>query len=392
MAYGITEDGFLKKTLETLLAEIDDRQRAEFGATFDASENTAIGQLNGIFSSGLAEAWELLEECFHGFDPDAAAGYALTALAGLTGTPRRGATASISRQQSLNLDAGATVADGALIAHSARPDIVFAVVGPVTNSGGSPADIECEAVCTQTGPIGALAGSLTVIVNPASGWNSTTNVTDAVQGRDIDSDIVLRQRREDQLALRGGSTVAAIKADLLAIADVRSVEVIENTTDTTDVDGLPPHSFEAVIDDGDVPAVDDDDLAQAIWDSKPAGIATYGSVTGEARDGNDDPQPVKFSRTTLRPVYVTLTLTTTDAFPLDGIAQVKAAIVAFGADYETNETVIALAVRASALAVAGVVDVPTFALGFAPAPVLAANLEPGRRARATFSSANLSVS
>jgi hypothetical protein len=388
---GITPEGFEKKTLETLLVEIGDRQRAEFGATFDTSENTAVGQLNGIFSSGLAEAWELLEECFHGFDPDAAAGYALTALAGLTGTPRRAATASISRRQRLALNAGVTVPDGALIAYAGRPDILFAVEGPITNTSGSPALLECVAVCTQTGPIAAGFDTLTEIVNPVAGWTGTTNLDDAIPGRDIDSDIVLRQRRESQLALRGGSTVAAIKADLLALEDVRSVEVIENTTDAANLDGLPPHSFEAVIDDGDLPAVANNELAQVIWDSKPAGIATYGSVTGEARDGNDDPQPVKFSRTTLRPVYVTLALTTTDAFPLDGVAQVKAAIVAFGVDYDTNETVIALAVRASALSVAGVVDVPSFAIGFSPGPLLSANLEPGRRARATFASTRITV-
>lgn len=391
---GVTPEGFVKKTLEEILQEIGDRQRATFGAAFDTSDNTAMGQLNGTFASAHAEAWELLEECFHSFDPDAASGYALTALAGLTGTARRAAAASVVRRQRLSLNAGVTVPDGALIAHAGRPDILFAVVGPVTNSGGSPANIECEAVCTQTGPIGALIGTLTEIVNPVSGWTDTTNLTDAILGRDVDSDIVLRSRREAQLALQGGSTVAAIRADLLDVeshpelADMRSVRVLENTTDTT-VDGIPPHAIEALIDDGDVPSIDNDLIAQIIWDSKAAGIATSGSSNGTATDAAGDPQTVYFSRVTLRPVYIDITVTTNSDFPLGGVDLVKEQILAEGSD--VAELVIALQLRAAALNVAGVLDVPVFELGFSPSPSGTTNLSPGNRHRATFSSANISV-
>ncbi len=393
---GVTSTGFVKKTLEEILTGIGDRQRAAFGATFDTEPNTAMGQLNGTWASDLAEGWEVLEECYHAFDPDAAAGYALTVLAGLTGTVRRGAAASISRRQRLSLNAGVTVPDGALIAHASRPDILFAVQGPVTNSGGVPALIECVAVCTQTGPISALIGSLTVIVNPVSGWTATTNIQDAVLGRDADSDVLLRQRREDQLALRGGSTVAAIQADLLDVdtypelATMRGARVLENTTDST-VDGMPPHSIEALIDDGDVPSIDDDLIAQIIWDAKAGGIATVGSSSGTATDAVGDTQTVYFSRVTLRPVYIDITVSTNADFPVGGDALVKEQLVLEGADYTVAELVIALQLRAAALNVAGVIDVPVFELGFSPAPSGTANLSPGARARATFSSANITV-
>ncbi len=389
--YGITPEGFNKKTLEIILQDLSDSQKAKFGALYDTAAATAQGQLNGIFASGHAELWELLEEVYHGTDPDAAAGYVLTALASLTGTERRAAKASISRRQQLTLDPGTLVPAGSLVAYDTRPDIVFALDADAENTGGVSADFEVTATCTITGEVSAPAGGLTVIVNPVSGWTATTNLADAELGRDVDSDIVLRQRREAQLALRGGSTVGAIRADLLELADVRSVRVIENTTDVT-VDGLPPHSFEAIIDDGDVPSVANDTIAQIIWDSKPAGIATYGNTSGTATDENGDEHTVNFSRVTLRPVYIVLTLTTTDDFPADGFTQVKETLALFGAQYGINQTVIALALRAAALDVAGVVDVPTFALGFAPAPVAANNLVPGARARATFSTTNFTVS
>lgn len=388
---GVTPTGFVKKTLEDILSDIQDAQRATFGASLDAGTTTALGQMNGTFASALAECWEILEEAFHGFDPDAAADYLLTVLAGLTGTDRRGAKAS-TVTLTLSLNAGATVNAGALVAHSSRPDIQFTTDVSVTNSGGSPATFPVTATCTKTGPLAALAGSLTVIVNAVSGWTAVTNSADAALGRDVDSDIVLRQRRADQLALRGGSTVAAVRADLLALTDMRTAIVLENTDDTVDPStGLPPHSVAAIIDDGDTPTIPDTTIAQTIWDSKAGGIKAYGSTTANATDENGDPQPVGFSRATLRPVYIDLSLTTTADFPVDGDDQVKAAIVAAGAGYGIDELVIALHLRAAALTVAGVTDVPAFTLGFAPSPVGTGNLSPGQFARATFDSTNITI-
>ncbi len=396
--FGITAEGFSKKTLQDILTALGDKQRAAFGAGFDTSTSTAAGQFNGTAASELSELWELLEECFHGTDPDSAADYLLTALAGLTGTERRPAAPSRvpSPSQTFNLNAGATIPIGSLVARSGRPDIVFKTIEEITNPGGSPADIPGALECIATGPIEAPAGSLTVIVNPASGWNSTTNLIDAIPGRDVDSDIILRQRREAQLQLRGGSTVGGIEGDLLDVSahaelvDMRSVRVLENTTDAT-VDGIPPHSFEAVVDDGDVPTIDDDLIAQVIWDSKPAGIATAGSSSGTALDGNEDPHTVNFSRVTLKPVYVDITVTTDGDFPVDGADQVELAIVTLGQTYQIDQDVIALALRASALSVAGVLDAPVFELGFAPSPSGTTNLAISNRERATFSTLNVSV-
>jgi uncharacterized phage protein gp47/JayE len=380
---GITPEGFERKTLEQILSSIQASQRGVFGDTFDAiSPNTPEGQLNAINASHLAEIWELVEELYHGMDPDAAAGYLLTALAALTGTARRPALASVSKRQQLNINAGATVPAGTLIAHELRPDILFATDADVTNGGGAAANFEVPATCTQTGPVGALAGSLTVIVNTVSGLNSTTNLEDATLGRNVDSDLILRQRREDQLALRGGSTAAAIKADLLERAGIEAADVLENTTDAT-VDGMPPHSIEAVIDDGNVPSVDNDEIAQIIWDSKAAGIQTAGAESGTATDATGAPQTVNFSRVTYKPVYITLSQTTDGNFPVDGQDQTRDAIVAYGARFGLGESVIALGLRASAL-ITGVLDVPTFTLGFAPGPIGTVNLPIAQRERPYF--------
>lgn len=403
MAFGVTPQGFNRKQLQDILTDLELSQRAVFGALFDAGVTTPQGQLNGTFASGLAECWELLEECYHGFDPDAAADFLLTMLCALTGTERRAAVASTfkpitSNALVVNLSAGASCSADSIVGHSTRPDITFTIDAPgATNSGGSAADFLVSATCTQTGPIGAVANSITVIRTPASGWNSVNNPADVTLGRVADIDVTLRQRRENELALRGGSTVAAVKADLLdsennpQLAGIESVEILENPGDTIDSSGLPAHSICAIINDGPAPSVANDDIAQAIFETKAGGANTFGSVSGVALDANGTAHTIYFSRSTLKPVYFALSLTTDSNYPVDGDDQVKAALLAEGAPLQLNDDVIALKFRAAVLIVPGVTDVPAFTLGFAPSPAGITNLAISAFERATFSSANIVI-
>lgn len=402
--YGVTDTGFVKKPLSAILQDIQDRHRASFGAGIDVAIARELGQVDGNVASEMAEVWEILEIVDHSYDPEAAEGVQLENLASLTGTIKQAARASTALI-SVNLNAGITLVAGTLIAFLGRPDIQFTLDAQVVNSGGSAADVAIDvdgkplrATCTQTGAIVAPAGALTVKVSVVSGWNSVTNTADAVPGRDADTEIQLRQARENELALRGGSTAKAMKADLLDVKNhpeltgIRSVDVLSNRTDAIDANGLPPHSFEIVIDDGDTPSVDDDAIAQAIFDTGPEGINTAGATSAVAVDEDGDAQPISFSRAVLRPVYATYTLSVTDKYPAGGADLVKAAVLNLALSVQTGQAVIALAFRAVALTVPGVYDVTDFKIGFSPSPALANNLAPGVRERATFNSVNIVVS
>lgn len=390
MSFGVSSTGFSRKTLADILDSIRTAQHAApaLGASFDNDDDSGFGQINGTIASSIAECWELLEAAYHGADPDQAEDYLLVLLAALTGTIKRGATFG-TVTLTVSLDAGTTLPAGQLVAVDGRPDIVVETDTDVDGTAGG--NFTVTATFQESGAIPAFAGTLTEIVTPVTGWTAVTNANDAVKGRDADTNVTLRQRREDELALRGGSTVRAIKADVTTVAGVNSVSVLENPSDSYDVNGLPPHSFETLIDDGDTPTALDDAVAQAIWDSKPAGIQTFGGTSGNATDENGDTQAMRFSRVTLVPIYQDITVTTTEDYPLDGDDQVKQALIDAGVGYGIGDDVIALAQRASALKVAGVVDVPTFKLGFAPAPSGTTNLTITVRQRATFDTANVTV-
>lgn len=247
----------------------------------------------------------------------------------------------------------------------------------------------------NTGAVQALTGTLNVIETPVSGFDAITNLQDGTLGRDLETDTDLRIRRKQVLSLGGLATLAAILANIVAeVEGVTAAAIYENTTDAIDVDGRPPHSFEAVVQGGT-----DADVAQKIWDTKPAGIATFGNTTEQIEDSNGDLQDVNFSRPV--PQYIHLkfvyTLYAEEDFPIDGEAQIAAAVLAFalanhpvGRDVLLDRfigpcfTVPGLAsVTVTADATAAPLDPPTYA---------AANIVIGATQVAEFDSARITVS
>lgn len=396
--YGVKSSGFVAKTLEQAQSDIIARMKAKaaLGPTLDYGTASGLGQLAGVLAGSEAELWELGRQVWASMDPDAAADVPLDNVCSLTGTTRRAAAATVVRA-TVNLDAGTSLPVGTQASVDGRPDLVCELARTVTNSGGVTADFTLddtgapiEFVCTQTGPIEVSADTLTVMATSVSGWNSVTNPEPGIVGRDVESNVDLRIRRAAQLALRGGSTVRAIKAAVLEIPEVLSCIVLENKGDAADANGLPPHSFEVILDDGDPAAADDDDIAQAIFDhGDPAGIYANGTESGTATDEELVDHEVRFTRVERLDVYIDYTVTTNGLFPTNGHDLIKAAIVAAGNAYRPGDTAVALYLRSQAFTIAGVTDVPSFTLGYTASPVGTANLPATYRQRNTFDVARI---
>ena len=94
MAFGVTAEGFARKTLEDIIEELQADQRATMYDDLDVSDESIVGQQNAIFGNQLAEGWEQLEELYNAGDADAAEGRALENLCKLIGVYRVGTTKS----------------------------------------------------------------------------------------------------------------------------------------------------------------------------------------------------------------------------------------------------------------------------------------------------------
>jgi uncharacterized phage protein gp47/JayE len=392
MPFGVTDLGFVDKPLDTILQEIEDAQKASIGAGFDVSAVSPAGQLNGIFAAKVRELWEVAQAVYAALNPDTATKAQLTALAAFTGTLRLDAskTTVVGR---LNLNAGVTVPAGSIASVSGNPSARFVTLVDVTNSGGGAADFLTTLEAETAGEVPVNAGTLTVIETAVSGWNSITNDADGVTGDPIETDGELRSRREDELRRAGAAALDAIRTDVLAVTGVEYVTMYENTTDTTDADGLPPHSFETVVDGGL-----DAEIAQAIWDTKPAGIQAYGTSSADAVDSQNVIRSMGFTRPTNRVVYLDVDVSVnTDpllgsVYPTDGDDQIKTIVANFAtANWSIGDDVVLAQLYSSILSVDGVVDVVEIRADFTASPVPTANLVIAEREISDVQTTNIVV-
>lgn len=371
---GLTSEGFELATLEDIVADIEGDQLATIDPALDVSAEQPLGQINGIVAKKLAEVWELDQTFANAMNPNAAEGFLLDNICAITGTTRIAARKS-TVTVNCTVTAGATFAAKQITINVAnQPDVQFTntdAVGPLS-AGVSALAFEC----TVFGPVPAPAGTLTVITKPVSGLTSVTNPLDATPGAQEEQDSDLRKRRRDELTAPGACTVDSIRADILEVPGVRQCYVFENVTLTTDVNGLPGKAIEVVIYDGNVPEADDAAIAQAVWNSKPAGTETYGTTTEMVRDSTGVLRAVKFSRATVKSVWLEYDIMVDPSFfPATGAQLVKEAAAAYG-DRVLNLglDVFSVALKAQALEVGGVLDVPALRLGFTVSPVGTANL------------------
>jgi hypothetical protein len=217
------------------------------------------------------------------------------------------------------------------------------------------------------------------------------NSEDASLGRDAETDPEFRARREQLLRVTGAASVEALRSAVLDLAGMLQAFVLENDTNVTNSDGLPPHSFEAIAQQTTWTAAEEQEMGDTLWQNKAAGIKAYGSENTVVTDSMGFDHDLGWSKPTEVVIHIELTLTTDDDYPSNGDDQVKAALVAFGDTLEIGEDVIALQFRSVPLDVAGVVDVTVFKIDTVDPPVGTTNITINARSLATFDSADIDI-
>lgn len=437
---GLTTEGLVVPTMQEIREQLEGELRSVFGTSIRLGDDSVFGQIVAIFSESIATVWELAEALYDALDPDRATGAALHATGALTGTtPLAPASSTVTATltgtpgtEVLTASRASVEGTGALFQTLADATLVSATAwgattgytvgqvrtnaariylcitagtsagsgGPTTTSdditdgsvhwrylGEGTGYVDVAMSSVDFGPIVALSGDLNEIETPVSGWDSVINVLDADLGRLQESDEAFRIRRTLELSRAGEATLDAIRAELLEVTDVTAVTVFHNNTDATDGDGVPPHSVEALVQGGD---------DQAIWDqllaSAGAGIRTYGGETGTSEDSAGNSHDMAFSRPTLVPIYVIVTLTKdADLYPADGDAQIEDAIVAYGDAQKTGRDAVPSALVAQCFSVPGVLNVSALTIGIAPAPVGTTAIAIALRELATYDTSRITV-
>lgn len=439
--YGLTSTGFSAPTFEELRDKVNQKIWRTISTTLDLSDRTYEGIVIAAVCEQIILQWEMGEDSQGVLDPDEAADAALDAVCLLTGTFRRGAFASKISLTLTGNDASPVpinsisgVVGGLQFKHDAAATLValaawlpvtlyglnervtnggncyICITAGVTAGAGGPtttdpdiidgaahwrflgegvAAADVAATATVAGRLSANSGTVTDIVTPVGGWLGVINILDALSGADQMKDEDLRQLREIELAKAGTGPIDAIEADLLDknnIPGVRAVMVFNNPSDVTDVDGMPPHSVEALVLGGD-----DQDIWNQLHKSVGGGIRTHGTEVGTVLDRRGRAHVYRFSRPAEVPIFIALTVKRQPSTaPADLATQVKNSVVDLGGVNTNGKDAVASRISSKGFVHDCVSDV-TALIGIAPAPVSSATIPISLRQIAGYDTSRITV-
>ncbi len=431
--FGLTPEGFAGKSLSETREEMNADAQAKFTPDIDVGDDGVAGRTIGIVADRITSVWELAEALNAAFDPDKAEDAAQDSLCALTGTVRQGPTPSTvelvlsgdnaTEINSLSLAAipnsdsvFETLVDVVLATVDAwlqstayvvgdlisTPSGVFeCLVGGISDGAGTgPASTESgelvvdntvtwvfigpglaairvDSQSTVEGPISAGQFGITQIDTPVSGWDGVLNIESAQQGTLLETNENLRVRREEELQGQGTSPLESIRIALSRIGTEEGddrptpsfVRVLQNVNDTTDVDGIPPHAIEAIVQGGN-----DQDIFDTLLGSVAAGIKTHGNTVGSAEDSEGIGYPQEFTRPDEIAIYAHATVIKVAA-EYAGDEAVKEAVVAHGDPPIPGRDAVSSAIIGTIFKlVAGVLDVTELFLDTSPAPTLPATV------------------
>ena len=310
----LSELGYHRPTYDELLESAIQRAKDLFGEDIETNEQTPLGKFIRIIIYDLADAYQDLEHIYYARFPNTATGISLDRLCVYAGISRNPATYA-EYQATVTGDAGAEIYE--LIVCGENPEIVFHNVEPflIGEDGTALVTFQCDT-------LGESGNSITIneIVNPVA---SVTSVGDSRQtqiAEEVESDYDLKRRFSQALEGDGGSSLKAIRASVLQVPSIKSVSIVENSTNEYDEEGRPPHSFETYVYGGEDQG---QAIAEAIFGIKPAGIQTVGGESVQVIDASGNMQTVNFSYATNVYVDVRVVVRINDEFPANGETQIK---------------------------------------------------------------------
>lgn len=287
LAPTITPAGITGSDYSDFLAQLKNAIQAIYGSDIYIDPDSQDGQALAIFAQAQYDLSQSLISLFNAYSPSTAQGTALSSVVKINGLTRDSASNSTDTLQ-VNGVFG-TVINGGQVGDNLNQGTVWDL--PTTVTIPASGSIEVTITAEDAGNTVFTPGQITQILTPTAGWQSCTNVGPADPGGAIEQDAALRQRQAQSTALPALSSKAALYSAIGNIPGVSEVEVFENLSDTTDSNGLPPHSIAVVVLGGNISTI-----AQTIALKKAPGTGTYGNISQIVIDQNGIPNTINFSQ------------------------------------------------------------------------------------------------
>jgi uncharacterized phage protein gp47/JayE len=261
----INETGTIVPDIEAIEQEVITEWKDTFGQDLATTPETPQGVMIQAEVLARNEIVKNNSAVGNQFNPNLSGGIFLDAIMALSGIERTKETFSLVIE-TLTGEPGTLIPQDSVVQHINTGE-QFKSLSDVTLNGDGEGSAIFQAV--NPGPVQALPNTLTLIIDGVIGWETATNLADAVMGTATQKDLPARAYRRTTLGIQSQETAAAIKAALTVLKGFNSHKFQENFRDipfTINNVDMKRNSIYLCID-----GAADADIAGALTNSKPPG-------------------------------------------------------------------------------------------------------------------------
>lgn len=229
--YGVTNNGFVLKDYDTILASIKAKIREKVGDDVDLSDYSLLGQIIQAFAYELSAQWQILEQVYTTAYINTAADNNLDAAVVLVGFSRNSAQkagGTITYSRTTTAPAAITIPAGSRVSNQTG-SVIFVTSAAATLAMGA-TSVNVAVVAQVAGTEGNVsAGVINHILDPISGIEFVTNAAETSGGTDAESDAMLRQRVRTY-APGAKATLLAVRNAIMDVDGVLACSMSEDTS------------------------------------------------------------------------------------------------------------------------------------------------------------------
>lgn len=271
----LTQTGVIVPDTSTLKSDVQGEYVGQFGPALILADDTIQGRLIDVETTARDQVIRVTAEQANQINPNINSGIYLKGVCALHGIMPTDQEYTVVPGTVLAGTAGTVIPANSRVADT--DGNYYKLISQVTIGVGGTVTVSVQAL--EYGPLDPAPGSITQIVDGTFGWLSVTNPLVAVKGSLEESDNDLRLSRNDKLFQLSKGPLAAIKSNVLGVANARWVSMRENdSSDAATIDGVVMAASGTWL---CVQGGTDADVAQAILQSKQTGSPlTVGTDNG----------------------------------------------------------------------------------------------------------------
>jgi uncharacterized phage protein gp47/JayE len=295
--------GYLAKTFSELKVLVQNVYKTAYGENINLEEESIQGVTVNKLTDLFNDAEQSGVDIYNGLNIKTATGTMLDNFAYIKGTVRNDGTKAVIDVELTSSSVPYTI-PASTVFNILNTDILFWTTASATVASTTQT---LELIAKENGLSGISVGDK-LSSQAYIATLTDVEITSLTDGTDNEDDEALRERLITTDDIDAQGDVNSVYTGLYNLTDVQKVRVLENRTDTTDENDLPPYSINAIVL-GDTTQ----NIIDILYTKTAGGTPFFGSVTGTYTDIAGYTHDCAFDRPDKVDVWIAASVTAKDA-------------------------------------------------------------------------------